>query len=331
MKKVISFAMSMMRGASLLYGCTSGTASTSLQSEETASSSSSASDSTEEESCMIGMSVPSMNNPYFIYIEDIIKSKVEANGDTFVSFDPQYDPMKQISQIEDMITQGIDVLILCPYDSQGIRPALEACKEKGVLVVNFDNRVMDTDLADAILVSDNYNAGKVVGERVNEDFPDGAKVAILNSPVGESTMDRENGFKEALNDNIEVVAIQDGKGELQTAMEPAENILQAHPDLDAFFAVTDQAALGCVAVLEGAGKAGQVHVYGIDGSPDGKKAMQDGTMHGSGAQSPKGLAEGSVDLAYRLLAGETFENEEVVETFLISPDNLDEYGVDSWQ
>ena len=187
------------------------------------------------------------------------------------------------------------------------------------------------DLADAILVSDNYNAGKVVGERVNEDFPDGAKVAILNSPVGESTMDRENGFKEALNDNIEVVAIQDGKGELQTAMEPAENILQAHPDLDAFFAVTDQAALGCVAVLEGAGKAGQVHVYGIDGSPDGKKAMQDGTMHGSGAQSPKGLAEGSVDLAYRLLEGETFENEEVVETFLISPDNLDEYGVDSWQ
>lgn len=103
MKKVISFAMSMMLGASLLYGCTSGTASTSLQSEETASSSSSASDSTEEESCMIGMSVPSMNNPYFIYIEDIIKSKVEANGDTFVSFDPQYDPMKQISQIEDML------------------------------------------------------------------------------------------------------------------------------------------------------------------------------------------------------------------------------------
>ena len=83
--------------------------------------------------------------------------------------------------------------------------------------------------------------------------------------------------------------------------------------------------------MEGAGKAGQVHVYGIDGSPDGKKAMQDGTMHGSGAQSPKGLAEGSVDLAYRLLEGETFENEEVVETFLISPDNLDEYGVDSWQ
>ncbi len=145
-------------------------------------------------------------------------------------------------------------------------------------------------------------------------------------------MDRENGFKEALNDNIEVVAIQDGKGELQTAMEPAENILQAHPDLDAFFAVTDQAALGCVAVLEGAGKAGQVHVYGIDGSPDGKKRLCRTVRCMALALSlPKGLAEGSVDLAYRLLAGETFENEEVVETFLISPDNLDEYGVDSWQ
>ena len=72
--------------------------------------------------------------------------------------------------------------------------------------------------------------------------------------------------------------------------------------------------------------------YGVDGAPEGKQAMKEGTMHGSGAQSPKGLAEGSVELGYKILAGEDVgEHKQYVETFAITPDNVDEYGVDSWQ
>ena len=93
-----------------------------------------------------------MNNPFFVTIENSIKEAVEANGDT-LTLDTRQDMATQIQQIEDMINQGIDLLFLCPVDSQGIRPALDMLKAAGIPVVNFDTDVADKDLVNTILVS----------------------------------------------------------------------------------------------------------------------------------------------------------------------------------
>src|SRR5690554_4472054 len=79
-----------------------------------------------DEQYTFGYTCMTMNNPFFIILEKSIRDKVEANGDTLITTDPAMDVTKQINQVEDMITQGIDAIFLNPVDWEGIRPALEA-------------------------------------------------------------------------------------------------------------------------------------------------------------------------------------------------------------
>ena len=105
-----------------------------------------------------------MNNPFFITIADSIKEELAKNGDTLIVLDPQLDQAKQISQIEDMISQGIDLMFLNPVDWKGVKPALDALKAAGIPIVNFDAEVYDKDLVDSVVVSDNFQAGFVCGQ-----------------------------------------------------------------------------------------------------------------------------------------------------------------------
>ena len=103
-------------------------------------------------------------NPFFVTIQDKIKELVEAKGDELIVTDPGNDVTKQISQVEDMLSQKLDGLFMNPVDAQGIIPALDMAKEAGVPMVGFDTEVGDMSYLVSYTGSDNYNAGKVVGE-----------------------------------------------------------------------------------------------------------------------------------------------------------------------
>lgn len=335
MKKLLASLLAALTVVLMFSGCGAEEPSSSA-SEPSSQNGNTRAVTPDEESYRFGYSAVTMNNPFFVYIENVMREIIESNGDELITTDPQQDTSKQISQVEDLVTQGIDVLMLCPVDSEGIRPALEAANAAGVVIINFDNNVSDTELVDCILVSNNVNAGYVVGQKVLEDFPEGANIAILHNPTAQSSIDRVTGFRNAIaeagnaSDYIEV-AEQDGKASTQDSLPVAENILQANPDLDLFFCINDASAIGAVAALKATDKTGDVLVYGIDGAPEGKNAINDGEMAATGAQSPKSIAEASVDTAYKILAGQEVEHEILVDTFLIDDTNVSQYGLDSWQ
>ena len=181
--------------------------------------------------------------------------------------------------------------------------------------------------------SDNYNAGKVCGEDLVAKCPDGGKIIVLDSPTMNSVVDRTNGFLDAIDGHgFEIVAQQDAKGNLEVAMGIAEDLLQANGDVVAIFGGNDPTALGALAAANAAGIT-DCKIYGVDGSPDIKAelASGDSLIEGTGAQSPVTIAETIVDVMYKSLAGEEVEDRYPVETFLITADNVDEYGVDGWQ
>jgi ribose transport system substrate-binding protein len=280
-----------------------------------------------------GFTCMTMNNPFFITIENTIRKQVEANGDTLITLDTRQDMATQISQIEDMINQGIDLLFLCPVDSQGIRPSLDMLKAAGIPVVNFDTDVADKDLVNSVLVSNNYYAGYVVGEDVVKRFPNGAKIAILDAPYAEACVQRVQGFMDALGDTnkYKIVAQQNGKGDIGESLPIAESILQANPDLNVFFCINDPSALGALSAVKSAGMLKKVSVYGVDGAPEAKASIKEGEMVATGAQSPVNIALQSVEVAYKILAGETVEKEIKVPTFLIDASNVDQFGTEGWQ
>ena len=272
-------------------------------------------------------------NPFFVTIQDKIKELVEANGDELIVTDPGNDVTKQISQVEDMLSQNLDGLFMNPVDAQGIIPALDLAKDAGVPMVGFDTEVGDMSYLVSYTGSDNYNAGKVVGEDLVKKAPNGGKIIVLDSPTMQSVVDRTNGFMDAIKDHgFEVVAQQDAKGNLQVAMGIAEDLLQSNPDVVAIFGGNDPTALGALAAANAAGIKNCM-IYGVDGSPDIKSELASGNslIEGTGAQSPVSIAEKAVQIMYDYVEGKKVEERYPVDTFLITSDNVAQYGTDGWQ
>lgn len=296
-------------------------------------------ETTDTEKIMIGYSPMTLVNPYFSAVGSAIEEVVEVNGAELVKFDPQMDASVQAAQIDDMISMGVKAILFIPVDSAGSRNIMQACKDAGVYVVNIDNVVSeeDYDVVDAIVASDNYGLGYVSGEDVVERFPDGAKIGIMHSPTSESCIVTVNAFWDAIKEkaadpDVYVnVAEADGKGNMEQSFTQATDMLQAHDDIDLFYCVNDQSAFGVIQAIKEAGKAGEVAVYGKDGSPDAKAVLgQDGFVQSSG-QSPLSIGRIGAENCFKLINGEEVEFNTSIEAFSITAENVEEYGIDEWQ
>ncbi|MCR5764147.1 MAG: sugar ABC transporter substrate-binding protein [Treponema sp.] len=281
-----------------------------------------------------GFTCMDQSNPFFVLIEKTIREEVEARGDKLISVDPANNVTRQIQQVEDVIAQNVDGFFLNPAEAEGIIPALDQLKSAGIPIVNFDTEVADMDkYVTTYTGSDNYNAGKVCGEDLVKKCPNGGDIIVLDSPTMNSVVDRTNGFLDAIKGhNFNIVAQQDAKGNLQVSMGIAEDLLQAHPDVVAIFGGNDPTALGALAAANAAGIK-NTRIYGVDGSPDIKRelASSSSLIEGTGAQSPINIAKQSVELMYKIKAGEAVDPRYPVPTFFISKDNVSKYGTDGWQ
>lgn len=325
-RKVLSVLLVAAMVGTMLMGCNSGDSS-SGGSDKGGSSDEGGKHYKFAYTCMDG------TNPFFVTIEDKIRELVEEKGDELISTDPANDVSLQITQVEDMVSQNIDGIFLNPVEAEGILPALDTLKNADVPIVNFDTEVADMSYVTSYTGSDNYNAGKVCGEDLVKKCPNGGKIIVLDSPTMNSVTDRTNGFLDAIKGKgFDIVAQQDAKGNLEVSMGIAEDLLQGNSDVVAIFGGNDPTALGALAAANAAGLK-DVLIYGVDGSPDVKSelASGDSLMEGTGAQSPIAIAEKAVEIMYDIMDGKEVEDRYPVETFLITADNVDEYGTDGWQ
>lgn len=245
------------------------------------------------------------NNTFQSTMTKQFKQLAKQKGYKFVTLDPDYDLNKQLSQMQDAANQKFDAVFVIPVDSKGIRQGLQTLSDANVPVINVDTAVVkeDRELVKTVIATDAFQAGKLVGQKMVKDYPNGAKIAILDFPENESCVQRVKGFLAGLGNNkskFKIVSQQDGKAALDKSMPIAEDILQANSDLDAFFCINDPSSLGAVAAIKSAGKKGKVGVYSIDASPEGKQALIDGSFNGLAAQVPIEIAKTAFQKAVQL-------------------------------
>jgi ribose transport system substrate-binding protein len=265
------------------------------------------------------------------FLSKLFRQAVESRGDTFMETDGQLDQSKQNNGIEDMITRGIDILFLQPVDSQSALPALRACKEAGVKVIVYDSAVNNPELTESFIAPDNREAGRLTGLEMVRIYPNGARVALIENPLAESVVSRVQGFEEGIKgSNVQIV---DRKGitRYEQVLGTAEDMIQAHPDLNAFWALNDPVALIVLGAVQSAGLQKQINIFAVDGSPEGKKSISQGGIYGSAVQSNKNMAAKTVEVAYKVLAGEKVDPVYLVETYLATPDNIKDYNIDEWE
>lgn len=271
----------------------------------------------------VGISVLSMENPFFKVIADSLKAELATKGYDLVAVSGDFDVAKQQHQIQDFIVQKVAAIVLCPCDSKAIGPAINEANDAGIPVFTADIACLDpTVKIVSHVATDNEQGGRLAADAVAEAIGGTGKVAILDHPVVESVMLRTKGFKariEELNQegkSIEIVATLPGGGEKAKSLAAAQDLIQAHPDLNAIFAINDPSALGAVAALENAGKAGTVKVIGFDGQPEGKQAIKSGAIYADPIQFPDQIGQKTGELVVKYLSGEQVPAEELIPTQL---------------
>ena len=267
----------------------------------------SASASTSTAAVTIGIALSTLNNPYFVTLNDAAKAEAQAKGATITAADGQNDLAKQTSEVEDFISKKVSCIIVNPVDSSGIVPAVTEANAANIPVIAVDRGVTGATTA-GFIASDNVQAGKLAADALLKALNGSGKIAVLTGVPGASaTNDRTKGFQESLaaNSGVTVVANQTAQFDRATALTVTENILQAHPDIQGIFAENDEMALGAIQALTAAGKAGKVFVTSIDGTADGMKAVVAGTLLETIAQQPAFMGKTAVDYCVTLAGGGT--------------------------
>ena len=341
MKKVIALMLSILMLVSVFAGCSSKQTEapkepeTAAPTEETAPETEKAPEAapeTEKEKeggRKFGYTYWAASD-FFSTIGDAMKEIAAANGDEVIVVDAQQDQAKQISIIEDFITQGVDAVFLNPVDREGIEPALDMLNEANIPIINVDTGVASIDKVNSYVASDNYGAGVMCAETMIKLLPDGGEIAILDYPANTACVDRVAGFLATIEGkNFTVVAQQDAQGKPDPGLAKTQDILQANPDLVAVFACNDQCGQGAYAAINEA--QSKAIVLGVDGSPEGKEYISEGgAFVATAAQSPKQIGKLSIETAYAVLNGEDYETNIAVPTFIIDASNVAEYK-DGWQ
>jgi ribose transport system substrate-binding protein len=250
----------------------------------------------------IGLSVSTLNNP-FVELKNGAEQKAAELGAEISVVDARDNPAKQLNDIQDLIQKGVDILIINPTDSDAIVTAIEDANNAGIPVITVDRGANGGEVL-VHIASDNVAGGVMAAEFLAEKISfKGKVVELVGIPGTSAARDRGKGFETKLEDypDIELVAKQSANFNRAEGLRVMENILQAHPDIDAVFAQNDGMALGAVEALRAAGKLDQVVVVGFDAIDDAVKAVEDGEMAGTIAQQPALMGSLAVEKAFNYL------------------------------
>ncbi|MBS3786936.1 D-ribose ABC transporter substrate-binding protein [Candidatus Bipolaricaulota bacterium] len=278
----------------------------------------------------LGLSVSTLNNPFFVSLRDGAKDAAEELGVDLVVADGQDSVSTQMSDIENLISRGVDAILINATDGEAVVPAVEEANEAGIPVLAIDRGISGGDVA-IYVASNNVTGGKMAAHYTAAKMALQGKIVMLEGIPGTSAArERGQGFAEVIDslEGLDIVASEPAGFAQNEGYEVMQNILTAQPEIDAVFAQNDLMALGALQAIEGAGRLDEMFVVGFDAVDPAIEAIDNGRMSATIMQQPALMGEMGVRQAVQLLEGE-IDVEEGETKFvpvplkLITKDNLE--------
>jgi ribose transport system substrate-binding protein len=247
----------------------------------------------------IGASLLTQQHPFYVALADAMKQEAAKDHATLDIAIANQDLSKQIADVQDFVTRKVNVIVISPVDSKGVKAAVMAAQNAGIPVITVDISAQGVQVASHI-ATDNYAGGLMAGKLMCKVLGGKGKVGIIDYPTVQSVIDRVTGFKKALGGcpGVQVVAVQPGITRAE-ALATAQNMLQAHPDLDGIFGFGDDAALAAAVAGKSAGN--RVKVIGFDGMPEARAAVdKNPNFVGVIRQYPEKMGSIAVDTAVKI-------------------------------
>ena len=219
--------------------------------------------------------------------------------------------------------RGVDAVLLSPCDSKSIGTSIQAANDAGIPVFTFDIASL-ADVGEVVthVGIDNVQGGRMAAEAALQALGGEGQIAIIDHPEVESVIQRTRGFRDVIGRarddgaDVQIVSVLPGGGAQDKSFRAAEDLLQAHPDLDLIFGINDETALGAVAAIERAGRSGTVQVIGFGGKQEAREAVRDGRLYADVITHPRRIGELAVEAVDRYMRGEAIPAQRLIPTQL---------------
>lgn len=256
---------------------------------------------------VVGVSLLTREHVFYNNIEKSLINRAKQLGVKLIVQDASRDSNKQLSQVQDFITQKVNAIILCPTNSAGSKSMVELANKANIPVFTMD--ISSDGQTVAHVATDNYKGGELAADYVAKKMLPSHKgeVAIVTYSEVESCVNREKGFKEFLGKNypdIKVVDVQNCSGDQAKAADVTQNMLVKYPNLQVIFGVGDPFAMGALSAIKAANR--NVQVIGFDGNPEGIAEIKNGGLWKADiAQDPAAIGAKTLDAVMDKLKGKT--------------------------
>ncbi len=251
--------------------------------------------------------------------------------DSWNLYDGLTDPVTQCNLLEDAINMGSDLIIVLPSEAAGCSPILERCKEEGIPCIVVNSKTDNTDeLATAYVGSDDVQAGEMMAEFVQEQLPEGGGYGHLQGIIGNSAqIDRGTGLHNILDADSSWTLLdgaeQTAEWQAEKAVKFAEDWLAKYgEELNAIICDNDDMSSAVQTAMNAAGRTDIVCI-GVDGNQGPMTMVKNGELLATVYQDGAGQVTTAIDLAVKVMNGETVEKETMVDFVLVTKDNVDKY------
>jgi ribose transport system substrate-binding protein len=239
------------------------------------------------------------------------------------------DLSRQVALVDEMIAEGVRAIVIAPADSKALVSACKRAKDAGIVVVNIDNKLDDAVLADQGIAvpfvgPDNRAGARKVGEYLAKRLKPGDQVGVLEGiRTASNGQQRRLGFEDAMKAaGVTIADSQTAQWEMDQANRIASAMLGEHPQIKALLCCNDSMALGALAAVKSAGRSGEVLIVGFDNIAAIRRAIQDGAVLATADQHADQLAVYGIELALKLVKGESPPTDTTTPVDLITADSL---------
>lgn len=256
-----------------------------------------------------GLSLQTLQNPFYLSLKAGAESAAEKAGNVKLYVNAAQhstDLDTQVRQLEDFLQMKLDVIGLVPLERKGIIPTIDKINRAGIPVITVDSDA-EGGKREAYIATDQVLGGKLAADWIISALHGKGKIAILECPPGALVNAlRLQGFNSEIQKakGIEVVSSLTARSRRDLGMRVMDDILTAHPDLNAVFACNDEMALGALETLRTRGKIRQVKIVGFNGAAEAIQQVYRGNMAADVVQYPERIGELFVHWALRIAQGE---------------------------
>ncbi|MFI6681469.1 substrate-binding domain-containing protein [Kribbella sp. NPDC050470] len=275
----------------------------------------------------IGMSQANVAEPYRQRMDDDIRAAAKEVPQFDVKFaDAAQDNAKQVADVENYITQQIDLLIISPNEAKPLTAVVKKAYDKGIPVIVLDRKV-EGDAYTGFIGGDNVQIGSEAGKYVAEKLlPSGGNIVELKGLAGATPQaERHQGFVDAIKANPKIKIVADASGDWlrEKGQAQMDALLKANPKIDVVYAHNDPMAEGAYLAAKAVGREKEMKFLGIDALPipsGGIKAVEQGRLSATFTYPTNGKE--AITAAKKLLVDcGTIEKSQILPTRLIDASN----------